>query len=102
MEAWERLMDERDGLQEELLDEEEDRLGRPAGPDVECGKWTNRVVDVNETTMSTMKTFGYTMRCTVLFKPVAPCGQVSLTCDDKFFVDNRDPYKCDIGDVFQT
>jgi len=120
-EEWERKMDEGDDLQEEILGQldeedeedeeemeeedrlemEEDRLGRPSMPDVECGKWTNRRIEINSTAMVEMKTMSYTKRCTVLFEPVQDCEQVILTCT-KFFVDNRDPHNCDIGDVFQT
>merc|ERR1719219_3214268 len=38
------------------------------------------------------------MRCTVLFK-LTDCKEMRMTCQ-KFYVDNRDPYKCKRGDTF--
>merc|ERR550519_2104352 len=78
---------EETATEEELqarADMEEDRLGNPTHPAehvVDCGKWTNRVVEINNATNS--------------------CAEVQLTCS-KFFVDNRDPYLCRVGDAFYT
>merc|ERR1712013_566462 len=41
---------------------------------------------------------GKKMRCTVLYK-LTSCKEMRMTCQ-KFYVDNRDPYKCKRGDTF--
>jgi len=98
---------EESATDEELDDREamvEDRAGREISPavDVDCGKWTNVVVDINNDTESTLKTNKYTMRCTVLYRLTNnSCDEMQLTCS-KFFVDNRDPYLCRVGDAFYT
>merc|ERR1712183_529467 len=77
------------------------RLGRPDGKDVVCGRWTNVGVDITPTTKSEFRTSRGTERCTAVFQPVKGCKEIKMTCK-KFFVDNRDAAKCDIGDTFTT
>jgi len=90
------------GLSLAKMDMEENREGRPSqSPNVKCGKWTNVVVEVGPMTMATYETTRQTRRCVALFKPVEDCTELQLTCT-KFYVDNRDPWKCKRGDTFTT
>merc|ERR1711874_496187 len=79
---------------EDLTPEEvEDREAILAGPIVRCGRWTNRVVELDGNTTAKFESTKITNRCTVLYKPT--------TCT-KFLVDNRDPMHCKKGDSFIT
>jgi len=95
------------GLSLAQMEMEETREGRPTkDTDIKCGKWTNVIATVFPDTKGvTMETTKGTRRCTVLFKPGADegyqCTELELTCS-KFFVDNRDPWKCKRGDQFWT
>merc|ERR1712145_8286 len=89
---------------EEVEDREailDDREGRLAGPIVRCGRWTNRVVELDGNTTATFESTKITNRCTVLYKPTNCTGPIKLTCS-KFLVDNRDPMHCKKGDSFIT
>merc|ERR1712212_378253 len=79
----------------------EDREGRLAGPIVRCGRWTNRVVELDGNTTAKFESTKITNRCTVLYKPTNCTGPIKLTCS-KFLVDNRDPMHCKKGDSFIT
>merc|ERR1712013_308284 len=70
---------------EAILD---DREGRLAGPIVRCGRWTNRVVELDGNTTAKFESTKITNRCTVLYKPTNCTGPIKLTCS-KFLVDNR-------------
>merc|ERR1711936_1140719 len=83
---------------EAILD---DREGRLAGPIVRCGRWTNRVVELDGNTTAKFESTKITNRCTVLYKPTNCTGPIKLTCT-KFLVDNRDPMHCKKGDSFIT
>jgi len=94
--------DEEEEDRDLLLD---DRLGRPTGPIVGCGRHSNRVVNItnmmtNETTGSIFVAGKKTDRCTVVYQPV-DCNEIQLTCT-KFLVDNRDDVHCKKGDIFVT
>merc|ERR1719339_400680 len=57
---------------EEVEDREailDDREGRLAGPIVRCGRWTNRVVELDGNTTAKFESTKITNRCTVLYKP---------------------------------
>merc|ERR1719341_1331758 len=77
------------------------REGRLAGPIVRCGRWTNRVVELDGNTTAKFESTKITNRCTVLYKPTNCTGPIKLTCS-KFLVDNRDPMHCKKGDSFIT
>jgi len=79
----------------------DDREGRTAGPIVKCGRWSNRVVELEGNVTSRFETTKITNRCTVLYKAVNCTGPIKLTCT-KFLVDNRDPVHCKKGDLFTT
>jgi len=87
----EAMESERDGKEGLMLD----------SPNVVCGSWTNRVVEVGAMTEAKFETSRDTRRCVVLYKPVGTCTSMKLTCK-KFYVDNRDPVMCKRGDVFIT
>merc|ERR1719278_1357612 len=55
---------------EEVEDREailDDREGRLAGPIVRCGRWTNRVVELDGNTTAKFESTKITNRCTVLY-----------------------------------
>merc|ERR1712013_444327 len=62
------------------------KAGQTLSPSFTCGKYTTRTVLIG------------TMRCTVLYK-LTSCEEMRMTCR-KFYVDNRDPYKCKRGDTY--
>merc|ERR1712123_560525 len=74
------------------------REGQTLSPSFTCGKYTTRTVLIGSGTTSVIKSDRGTMRCTVLFK-LSDCKEIKMTCQ-KFYVDNRDPYKCKRGDTF--
>merc|ERR1712173_343307 len=98
MEDLEDLTPEEVEDREAILD---DREGRLAGPIVRCGRWTNRVVELDGNTTAKFESTKITNRCTVLYKPTNCMGPIKLTCS-KFLVDNRDPMHCKKGDSFIT
>merc|ERR1712192_17516 len=98
MEDLEDLTPEEVEDREAILD---DREGRLAGPIVRCGRWTNRVVELDGNTTAKFESTKITNRCTVLYKPTNCTGPIKLTCS-KFLVDNRDPMHCKKGDSFIT
>merc|ERR1712107_235492 len=98
MEDLEDLTPEEAEDREAILD---DREGRLAGPIVRCGRWTNRVVELDGNTTAKFESTKITNRCTVLYKPTNCTGPIKLTCS-KFLVDNRDPMHCKKGDSFIT
>jgi len=98
MEDLEDLTPEEVEDREAILD---DREGRLAGPIVRCGRWTNRVVELDGNTTAKFESTKITNRCTVLYKPSNCTGPIKLTCT-KFLVDNRDPMHCKKGDSFIT
>jgi hypothetical protein len=85
MEDLEDLTPEEVEDREAILD---DREGRLAGPIVRCGRWTNRVVELDGNTTAKFESTKITNRCTVLYKPTNCTGPIKLTCS-KFLVDNR-------------
>merc|ERR1711872_1005405 len=68
------------------------KAGQTLSPTFTCGKYTTRTVLIGANTVSVVKSQKGTMRCTVLFK-LTDCAEMRMTCQ-KFYVDNRDPYKC--------
>merc|ERR1712119_167989 len=72
--------------------------GQTLSPSFTCGKYTTRTVLIGADTTSVVESQKGTMRCTVLFK-LTNCKEMRMTCQ-KFYVDNRDPYKCKRGDTF--
>merc|ERR1712037_738441 len=98
-------MEDLDDLTPEEVEDREaildDREGRLAGPIVRCGRWTNRVVELDGNTTAKFESTKITNRCTVLYKPTNCTGPIKLTCT-KFLVDNRDPMHCKKGDSFIT
>merc|ERR1712128_159912 len=76
------------------------REGQTLSPSFTCGKYTTRTVLIGSSTTSVIKSDRGTMRCTVLFK-LSDCKEMKMTCQ-KFYVDNRDPYKCKRGDTFNV
>merc|ERR1712126_727995 len=66
MEDLEDLTPEEVEDREAILD---DREGRLAGPIVRCGRWTNRVVELDGNTTAKFESTKITNRCTVLYKP---------------------------------
>merc|ERR1712243_165558 len=98
------LNDDFDEHADDMEDREailDDREGRLAGPIVRCGRWTNRVVELDGNTTAKFESTKITNRCTVLYKPTNCTGPIKLTCT-KFLVDNRDPMHCKKGDSFIT
>merc|ERR1739845_238231 len=102
---FEDIEDELEDLTPEEAEDREaildDREGRLAGPIVRCGRWTNRVVELDGNTTAKFESTKITNRCTVLYKPTNCTGPIKLTCS-KFLVDNRDPMHCKKGDSFIT
>merc|ERR1712181_52669 len=95
MEDLEDLTPEEVEDREAILD---DREGRLAGPIVRCGRWTNRVVELDGNTTAKFESTKITNRCTVLYKPTNCTGPIKLTCS-KFLVDMRDPQKTSLPSV---
>ena len=46
----------------------EPREGRGGPPDVKCGRWTNRVVNIGKNSEADFEADKKTKRCTVLYK----------------------------------
>merc|ERR1712123_50568 len=76
------------------------REGQTLSPSFTCGKYTTRTVLIGSSITSVIKSDKGTRRCTVLFK-LSDCAEMKMTCQ-KFYVDNRDPYKCKRGDTFNV
>merc|ERR1719474_2255656 len=74
--------------------------GQTLAPSFTCGKFTTRTVLIGKNTVSVVKSAKGTTRCTVLYK-LSDCSEMKMTCQ-KFYVDNRDPYKCKRGDTFNV
>ena len=74
------------------------KAGQTLSPSFTCGKYTTRTVLIGASTTSVVASQKGTMRCTVLYK-LTSCKEMRMTCQ-KFYVDNRDPYKCKRGDTF--
>merc|ERR1712013_239945 len=70
----------------------EPKAGQTLSPSFTCGKYTTRTVLIGASTTSVVASQKGTMRCTVLYK-LTSCKEMRMTCQ-KFYVDNRDPYKC--------
>merc|ERR1712013_635439 len=70
----------------------EPKAGQTLSPSFTCGKYTTRTVLIGASTTSVVASQKWTMRCTVLYK-LTSCKEMRMTCQ-KFYVDNRDPYKC--------
>merc|ERR1712107_88306 len=101
---FEDMEDELEEDFEEAEDREailDDREGRLAGPIVRCGRWTNRVVELDGNTTAKFESTKITNRCTVLYNPTNCTGPIKLTCS-KFLVDNRDAMHFKKGDSFIT
>merc|ERR1712037_421096 len=75
MEDLEDLTPEEVEDREAILD---DREGRLAGPIVRCGRWTNRVVELDGNTTAKFESTKITNRCTVLYKPTNCTGPIKL------------------------
>merc|ERR1712107_888650 len=73
MEDLEDLTPEEAEDREAILD---DREGRLAGPIVRCGRWTNRVVELDGNTTAKFESTKITNRCTVLYKPTNCTGPI--------------------------
>ena len=78
--------------------EREPKEGRGGPPDVVCGAWTNRVVNVGKNSAAKFEADKSTKRCTVLYK-LTDCKEMQLTCS-YLLVDNRDPEQCKRGNAF--
>merc|ERR1712107_688767 len=76
MEDLEDLTPEEAEDREAILDKREGRL---AGPIVRCGRWTNRVVELDGNTTAKFESTKITNRCTVLYKPTNCTGPIKLT-----------------------
>merc|ERR1712212_822646 len=76
--------------------EKEPKEGRGGPPDVVCGAWTNRVVNIGKNSAATFEADKSTKRCTVLYK-LTDCKEMELTCS-YLLVDNKDPFACERGD----
>merc|ERR1712001_811138 len=72
--------------------------GRGGPPDVVCGAWTNRVVNIGKNSAAKFEADKSTKRCTVLYK-LTDCLEMELTCS-YLLVDNRDPEQCKRGNAF--
>ena len=93
----------------------EPRAGRGGAPNVICGRWSNRVVNISKNSAAEFEADKLTKRCTVLYKasvdviqicvkifvPVqlTDCKEMQLTCK-YLLIDNRDPDRCKKGNVF--
>merc|ERR1711875_208187 len=77
--------------------EREPKEGRGGPPDVVCGAWTNRVVNIGKNSAAKFEADKSTKRCTVLYK-LTDCMEMQLTCS-YLLVDNRDPEQCKRGNA---
>eukprot|EP00091_Calanus_sinicus_P017533 TRINITY_DN378_c0_g1_i13.p1 TRINITY_DN378_c0_g1~~TRINITY_DN378_c0_g1_i13.p1 ORF type:complete len:164 (-),score=34.92 TRINITY_DN378_c0_g1_i13:66-557(-) len=74
------------------------REGRGGAPNVICGRWSNRVVNIGKNSAAEFEAGKSTKRCTVLYK-LTDCKEMELTCS-YLLIDNRDPDRCKKGNVF--
>merc|ERR1711872_280954 len=75
----------------------EPKAGRPGSPNVVCGKWTNRLVNIGDYNEGTFVADKSTKRCVARYQ-MTTCLQLQITCSH-LLVDNRDPDKCKRGNA---
>merc|ERR1711931_309729 len=85
---------------QEMEEEGDTKEGQTLAPSFTCGRYTTRTVLIGSSTVSNVASAKGTRRCAILYK-LTDCNEMKLTCT-KFYVDNRDPYKCRRGDVFNV
>merc|ERR1712183_55905 len=66
---------------------------------VTCGRYTTKTIKIGASTVSVFKTQRQTKRCTALYKVDDDCPQMKMYCG-RFFVPNKDDFRCRRGDKF--